>query len=243
MHRVDLTFYSPNYASPDDRVAVHEVFVASEAILGEETLDKWIGVIEVTKRPDGLNLSGLDGLKDRVAELVAKLIDLLPDRACYQIGEPTWTMWELHPKERDDYVGQSDLSLAVTMLPEMWTTAHSGQTFYSIRFSRCGETFCYVKMDGGIEGEDEQFGDQEGTDTVLNDALASASVGAVIGGGMGLRYRYFDLALVDVARGCDIVRDILRKRNAPTRSWILFFDSELQNEWIGIWDDTPAPPI
>jgi hypothetical protein len=24
--------------------------------------------------------------------------------------------------------------------------------------------------------------------------------------------------------------------------WIQFFDSDLQGEWIGIWDDTPPPP-
>jgi hypothetical protein len=28
----------------------------------------------------------------------------------------------------------------------------------------------------------------------------------------------------------------------PTRSWILFLDPDKAEQWIGVWEDTPAPP-
>ena len=38
------------------------------------------------------------------------------------------------------------------------------------------------------------------------------------------------------------MRPVLREGRAPVRSWLLFFDPELADEWVGIWDETPPPP-
>jgi len=54
---------------------------------------------------------------------------------------------------------------------------------------------------------------------------------------------YFDLALLDAERGIDILREVLRGGNIHRRSWILFFDDSLAEEWIGIWPDSPEPPM
>ena len=67
-------------------------------------------------------------------------------------------------------------------------------------------------------------------------------VGCYVGGGTGLRYSYLDLALTDVARAVVIMR-VLREGNIPKRTWIQFFDTDLQTEWVGIWDDAPPPPM
>jgi hypothetical protein len=68
-------------------------------------------------------------------------------------------------------------------------------------------------------------------------------VGCVTGGGTGLRYSYVDLALVDLKAGLALAREVLQDGRAPLRSWFLFFDAELQVEWLGVYDDTPAPPL
>jgi len=34
----------------------------------------------------------------------------------------------------------------------------------------------------------------------------------------------------------------LRDGKIPRRTWILYFDTSLEDEWEGIWDDTPPPP-
>jgi hypothetical protein len=34
----------------------------------------------------------------------------------------------------------------------------------------------------------------------------------------------------------------LRAGNFNRRTWLLFFDSPLAEEWIGVFDDSAAPP-
>jgi len=59
----------------------------------------------------------------------------------------------------------------------------------------------------------------------------------------GLKYSYVDLALVDVERGIEVVKKVLQDGNIPKRTWILFFDADLQSRWIGIWEGAPPPPM
>ena len=40
-----------------------------------------------------------------------------------------------------------------------------------------------------------------------------------------------------------VIEEFLRAEGAPKRSWLLFFDTELEAEWIGLWFDSPAPPM
>jgi hypothetical protein len=67
-------------------------------------------------------------------------------------------------------------------------------------------------------------------------------VGAVLGGGTGLRYAYIDLALADISAALPVIRGCLRNLQIPKRSWLQFFDATLSQEWIGIYDDSPMPP-
>ncbi len=71
--------------------------------------------------------------------------------------------------------------------------------------------------------------------------MIKEQVGCFIGGGTGLKYSYIDLALTDLDKGIKLTKEILRNGNITKNSWILFYDSELENEWIGIWDDSPKP--
>jgi hypothetical protein len=76
----------------------------------------------------------------------------------------------------------------------------------------------------------------------LDGALRASATGAVVGGRTGLRYSYVDLALTDTEKGIQQVVEVLRKGNVVKRTWILFFDDIYRHEWVGIWDDSPAPP-
>jgi hypothetical protein len=35
----------------------------------------------------------------------------------------------------------------------------------------------------------------------------------------------------------------MQKLGLPRRSWLLFYDPDLADEWLGIYPDTPAPPM
>jgi len=76
----------------------------------------------------------------------------------------------------------------------------------------------------------------------LDEALVGSQLGAVISGGTGRIYSYIDLALAEVRPAIAVIRDVLRKGNIPVRTWLLFHDGRWRNEWLGVWEDTPAPP-
>jgi hypothetical protein len=241
-HRIDLTFLEPGHEGDEDEVRFAG-FIATETVLGEEALDTWIGAIDASHDEGGEWLA-LTDLGPAVERLRAEIVSGLPSGACLTfVHEAEWAMLRLEPEEAEDYPDQRDLFVAKTADLERWRTAHSPGVFSSSRFSRVGETFCYVKIDGkdGLEGS--RFEDKGDIEDALDAALIPAGLGAFVGGGSGLRYAYVDLALTDVRKGIDAVRRVLREGGAPTRSWILFCDDVWREEWVGIHDDTPPPPV
>jgi hypothetical protein len=240
LHRIDLVYQSP----ADNEAALRQAFATTESLLGEEALDKWVGIIDVASSLKGARWLPLERLQGTVEALIASIHDQLPEQPCQDLLEGAeWTMLKgPEPDESDDYPGQDDLLLYGTVLPEMWESAHRDGSFYSLRYSRCGERFCYLKIDGKDGLDEEKFADRSAIEEALNAALTPDRLGCAIGGGTGLRYSYIDLALTNVERGSEIVRDVLREGNISRRTWLQFYDCEWQREWIGIWDDTPPPP-
>ena len=242
-HRIALEFRSPRYTGPDDEKAMRSVFIASETLLGEEALDTWIGSISVEKEAtlagDALDL---ERMQEAVEREIAKIRESLPDAPAWKPSQRKGTVWKLEPEKAKDFTGQDDLFVARSTYPDMWKAARSGSGFSSRRFSRFGEVFCYVKMDGSGDLKGETFKDKAAIEDALDAALKPAEAGAVIGGGTGLRYSYVELALADPEKGIRQVIEVLRKGNIVKRTWILFHDDTYGGEWVGVWEDTPAPP-
>jgi hypothetical protein len=153
-----------------------------------------------------------------------------------------YQMFRMQPEKRTDYPGRADLLVGYTAVPDLWQRFHAAEVVRSGEFSICGEIFCYLKIDGinGLEGS--VFKDKSQIEDTLDEALRSFNVGCVVGGGTGLRYSYVDFALTDFSMAFGIIRKVLRAGNIPNRSWILFFDSDKAQRWIGVWDDTLPPP-
>ncbi len=239
MNRLDLVYEGPT----EDDDALAQAFTLTEGLLGEETLDKWVGFVDVAAEPPAGRWLPLDRLHATVKALIASRIDQLPERPCHdRLDGARWSPVRAQPGEAEDYPGQRDLLTGETMLPEMWEAAHGDRAFYSLRYSRCGERFCYLKIDAREAGGDRVGADRAAVEEALNAALVPRRAGCVVGGAAGLRYSYIDLALTDVAAGGHVVREVLRARGAPRRSWLLFYDCEWRREWVGIWDETPPPP-
>jgi hypothetical protein len=238
-HRIDLVYY----ARADNATAVRQALAVTESLLGEEVLDKWVGVIDVARDSKGGRRLPLERLRGTVEALAASIRDQLPERPCLDLLDGAeWTAFRApEPEEADDFPGQEDLLLFNSMLPDMWQAAHLDGAFYSTRYSRCGERFGYLKIDAVGDMESRVAG-RSALEEALNAVLVPARLGCVIGGGTGLRYSYIDLALTEVQTGSQAVRTVLRGREVPRRSWLLFYDCEWKREWIGIWDDTVRPP-
>ena len=161
-----------------------------------------------------------------------------------RLGSLSWTEVDLKPRKADDYLHRYDLLAAVTCAPDMWRNAHSGDLFWSGRFSRSGELFCYLKMDRGGPIRRVAVGDRIKAEDALNAALRPGRLGCVIGGGSGRRYDYIDFALIDVRAAAGVIRGVLQQSGLETRrAWIQFFDHTLGAEWIGMQSDSPEPPL
>ncbi len=252
--RIDLCFVSPDISGPDDQDALNAAFVATETLLGEELLDRWVGAVAVAsldddsrKRPPaptGSRPIGLARLRETVEALISSVREQLPDRPQFERLEGAeWSAWKLDPGEAEDCFEQQDLFVARSVNPDVWLAAHSGHLFYSERFSRCGETFCYLKLDGSTGLEGTQFADKSAMEDALDQALTAARLGCVIGGGTGSRYSYIDLALMNRDTAIQTVQQVLRAGNIARSAWIQFFDADLGAEWVGIRTDSPPPPI
>jgi hypothetical protein len=247
---IDLCYYSPRIESAEDEAAFSSAFVATETLLGEHCLDRWVGTIEISPFQEAAvagrdiprHAIKLDRLKETVEAAVEGIRDQLPPSPHHEwAGEAQWTMWKLKPEPADDFPNQADLFVEKSPNPAMWIAAHSGGLFNSERFTRCVETFCYLKVDGAEGLDDSTFADKGDIEDALDEALIPRKLGCQIGGGMGLRYAYIDLALTDVPAAITAIRERLQAGGIPKRSWILFFDSDLANEWVGIYDDAPKP--
>src|SRR5439155_807576 len=103
-----------------------------------------------------------------------------------------------------DYPGFRDKYRASTLLKDVWLAAHTTSAFYSLRFSRAGEKFCFVKIDMKGQDPDTWLDLRTRLEHQLSAALREEDLGEVWGGGTGLRYLYIDLAVLDVPRGAEV---------------------------------------
>jgi hypothetical protein len=243
---IDLMFIRKGIKSETQKKqAFNDAFVGLETLAGEEILDKWIGSIDVVGQiPKGEQPIYMKGLKFFIDEKISRITDSLPSKPYYEFSENTeWTGYELKPDEKDEYPSQEDLLIMTTMVPKAFQNFHSGQLFYSQKFSRFNETFIYVKIDEwhSFHEKDPQW--KEKLRAKINTELCQKKVGTDIGSGTGRRYSYMDFACIDIPQSVEIIRKNLQLLGVSKRSWILFYDSDLCSEWIGIWPDSPPPPV
>lgn len=237
-HFVDLKWFVPPGTAGEH--LQYTTFVLSEALLGEEVVVTWVGDISLETESPEAQGEAPESLPARVRALVAEIDETLPRDAQSSTDESF--VFELEPEDEEDYSGRQDLFVATTHgMADMWKAAHSDFAFSSRRFSKAGETFCYLKMDGRNDVNHGDLAARAKIAAALDELLLPSGLGAVVGGGTGRRYSYLDLALRHLDHGLAEVRGALQRAGVPEHSWLLFFDAHLAGEWLGIYDTTPAP--
>lgn len=225
-HRIDLCYYVKSSIHDNENEMVNAAFVLTESLLGEYYLDTWVGAIEAKplpktgliggllgKKPAVTSLITLDRLRGTFGAVVHSIKEQLPPKPLSPSGDDTeCSLWELTPPDLDEYPEQSDLFVARSVYPEMWQCAHTGVSFASKRFSRAGETFCYLKIDGSNSLEGSTFNNKSEIEDVIDTALTKQSLGCCVGGGTGRRYSYIDLAITDLETAIVVLREVLQKR-------------------------------
>jgi hypothetical protein len=243
--KIDLFYSFASLADQDEDKQMQAAFVTTETLLGEQVLDTWIGTIGLLN--DGGGSGGrplpLEQVQATLSALIRSLQDQLPKARSQDIAGGEWTSVKLDPPgQTDDYPGRTDLLIASTHDVELFQGIHGGYPFASACHSKVGEIFCYLKLDAQQVPKSELVAFRSRFEDALNAALLQAKFGCGIGGGTGLRYSYIDLALTDLVRGVPFVREVLATLQAPPRSWLLFHDDDLAEEWVGIHPQTPPPP-
>jgi hypothetical protein len=247
-HRIDLTYYCPHCREPDDEQAQFAAFVATEALLGEALLDRWIGNIRVEpvtgSDPERVARAwSLDRLQPTLQAIISSIIDQLPDQPSWAfVPGSNFRTYELRPEVSADYPARTDLCLAQAGRADVFEANHDGGVFYSENHSRWGELFCYLKIDGAGRSEQQRALQRETVAHALDERLVPQKTGCVIGGGTGLRYSYIDLALVDLPRALPAIQSVASDFFLPSRSWLQFCDDELAVEWVGLTPDA-VPPL
>lgn len=253
-HLLELVLYSHEFTSEGDERALdccHEVVAR---LLGHEAFDTWVGGVAVAagRRPSSLRVlaSGSEENRFPLAELPSAVSaaiagiqsELAPAPAHVYCERAEWVMFELNPTAARDYREQDDLALCTTMLPEMMKSYLQALRFSSVRFSKHGEHYCYLKVDAEGIAPDDRIDRRTELEDALNFALVPGRVGCVVGTGIGVRYLYVVLALADLEHGIRLATRAARRESVPPRSWLLFCDDIWKDEWVGVWDATPAPP-
>ncbi|MEE9312136.1 MAG: hypothetical protein V3V10_06940 [Planctomycetota bacterium] len=239
LNTIDLHFYLPD--APAAAIATEQAHILAETLLGEEAFARWVGNIHVEEQEED-HWVELDILKRHVFADVAGIVSSLPERALFEtVEELQWSLWRLSPEKKDDYSRHQDLVMGSSALDAMAGCAQLGRPFDSQRYSRCHEVFVYLKIDGVGQSMKERMASRKIIEKAL-EVVVSEGLGVVVGAGTGWRYSYLDIALADVPNGINRIKEIAKESKVNGRSWILFHDQHLGDEWIGIYKDTPPPP-
>ena len=239
---VDVSLAPPTPADPTEQTR-RAALVLVEALMGEDLMDVWIGAVEVEERAG--EHEPLAGLTGRVKALVESRRLLVPELPYWRrAADAKWMLLRLAPKTNAaaDYPGQQDMLVAKTVDFALWRAQHGRRPFHSSRFSRSGEVMVTLKIDGADGLAADGLADKAAIEDAITTALEPRGLGGQVGGGTGLRYSYVDLALTDVTAAMNALRPVLRAGKLPQRTWLQFFDAELADEWIPLWDDAPPPP-
>jgi hypothetical protein len=252
-HLLDIVLALPGGRNTlDEELAAAELV---ELVLGEARRSDWVasvtslaaprgGLLKVVQStPDGGRFFALSELEATVAAAIQGIHAGLSSEPLWKLGgEQRWYLFELDVEPMAVYPDQADVALVSTFLPELVKCFLSGSPFASKRFSRAGELFAYLKYESRERDPRRALARRRVLEDALDAALVSERAGRVIGGGMGVVYSYVNFALSRVERAANAVRSVAERVGLGPRTWIQFFDTPLEDEWIGVREDSPPPP-
>lgn len=264
---VDVTFFSDSFSGANDRDDIETAYCLCEYLLGEDTLNKWIGnistevintsasrIVNLFGRDKQLDISHTKSLSefaqavDRVVLEIKVQIDDEPLRL-QNLVTPTLISFkdeELQPMRRTFVSAKRNIIESIVL----------NGIFYSERFTKHGEKFCYLKI-----AESDQTTSFEAFAALrkkVDEELRAEECGCVFGWGaspksaafnpaesgmapLAASYLYVDLALEKIEESIVVLRSIAEREKLSESSWLLFFDTELEQEWVGLFPETGAP--
>lgn len=202
------------------------VFMATEYLLGEEMLDRWIGDMDIGELNEKGDFKPISEMPNRIAALIDEIKKTMPDQpmAQHKASLKAQKMELDNDSDAEDDELEFDITNASTCHPKVWQTAHSGSPFDSCRFSKHGETFGYIKFDG-LNSPDKL----EELEKTIDESLIKENAGCTIAYNYGISTGYVDVALADAKNGIKALKAL----KLP-KAHLYFFDSDWYNEAVAL---------
>ena len=263
-HLLEVTLGLPGGTGSESEQIAAENLV--RALLGDRLFETWIGAVHVTPAPRGGALRVLDTTAPRTSLQLHELLPTVSaatlgvrqglqessraisnvsttlgtssrvDGAAVGTSErEEWTLLEVEPIDACAGTRKDDLVLASTCTPELLRCYLDGSPCASRRFSSRGEHFVFVSYRDDEPSTERRVAKRDVIESALCECVTG--VGTVTGVGLGVRSTYVDVALRNLETGLSRLVSKLRDIDAPARTFIQFFDSELADEWLSIWPD------
>lgn len=260
-HLLELTLGVPGGSGDENEQNAAENLV--RAVLGDRLFETWVGAVHAAPAPRIPSLRVLDvrarqaslSVDELFATVAAATLGVLrglPDEPRSALSLPPmtsvdtplsndtsheeWTLLEVEPLAQDRGLRKDDLLLASTRTPELLRCYLDGAPCASRRFSRVGERFVYLSYADEERTMKQRVARRTAIEQALSDSVTE--LGAVTGVGMGVKTTYVDLALRDLETGLPRLVATARQLELPSHSFIQFFDSELEEEWLSVWPDS-----
>ncbi len=249
---VDVTFFSDSFSGENDREDIETAYCLCEYLVGEDTLNKWIGTIttQVINTSAGRIVSlfardkPIDMTHTKSLSEFAQAVDKVVLEIKLQIDDEPLRLQILQPAELLTFEDAASHSAAtrrtfVSAKKDIVESIVLNGLFYSERFTKHGERFCYLKITGGeLLVATEWFVKLRGQ---VDQQLRAAEAGCVFGFGHDAEHLFIDLAIENFDEAVVVLRNVAQQEKLPVNSWLLFFDTELEQEWIGLFGETVAP--
>ena len=254
---IDLVFTSDSFSGQDNQRDLNYCFALCEVILGQRMAEEWIGKRFTRSTKPGLlkRMRSLLGKGTEQADVETVSMsefreDILHLRDSITAKLPDKPVWVHEPQLAESSGGAilefknstSCRATASTVMPQVILGASSPPLcFTPQRFSRFSETFCYLKSDESSSVITEESLDRGELEDAFDKGLRASSVGCVTGGGWGPVFNFIDFAISDLNAAIPVLRHISSQVDLPKRTWLRFLDPKLNQEWIGMYEETPEP--
>lgn len=234
---IRVEFVGDKYTNSKDPIDWLGPFGVCEVVLGEEENEKWLGMVlpvhgDAPAESDMVKCA--QQFKDAYFETKKKLLAKIP-------VEPYWQQTKPKSEVVIDF-GKTPEGRNTVLTPyQALFTSLGRPTFTTERFSRCGERFAYLQVDGnmGLSADVQQ---RDELAQAIDTALRGAKLGCVVGSGSGTPDRsYIDLMLTDPDKAVPVLQEVARSRKLPHSSWLRFYDADWRQEWVGMFNDTTPP--
>lgn len=258
-NKIELTFYSNKFGILGIADHMEKCLLVTTYALGEEMFERWIDTVFPTKftsapaqffnrilGKESTESYSLDLLQPECEKLRKSIIDSLPAQHFSEFvpreeiqETPHYTAGGLQGDE--EHPGRKERIFYMMRSKSILNAVIDGMYFHSECHSKLKELFCYIKSIP-FDRESERAKEMRHKFEVeIDSELRKADIGCTIGTGAGLTSIFVDLVLKDIERAVPILQSIVRKYALPEGTWLLFYDSHLCDEWVGLTPHAKSP--